>query len=126
MEPVRYLSDEWLRLADRQLNGFTPVSEPVSVGVRVRSGPEGDRHYRLILGPDRVGVDVGDDGCGVTMTLDWDTAVAIAQGVSSAQRAFLDGNVQLGGDASLLLGHQQELAEIDDRLGELRAATVFS
>lgn len=125
MESVLYLSDEWLRIADEQLAELSPVSGTVAVGMRVRSGPEGDRIYRLVLGPDRVGVAEGDDGCGVHMTLGWDVAVAIAKGRRSAQRAFLDGEVQLGGDTSVLLGHQQELADIDDRLADLRAVTQY-
>ncbi len=123
---IRYLSDEWLRRADEDLGSLTPIPASVAVGIIVRSGPEGDRGYRLILGPDRVGVEPGADGSGVQMTLDWDVAVAIANGRSSAQRAFLDGQMQLGGDASLLLGHQGELADIDDQLAELRAVTNYS
>ncbi len=123
---VRYLSDEWLRRADEDLAGLTPISSAVEVGILVRSGPEGDRGYRLILGPDRVGVEPGADGSGVQMSLDWDVAVAIANGATSAQRAFLDGQMQLGGDTSLLLGHQSELGDIDDRFGDLRANTRYS
>lgn len=122
---VRYLSDEWMQRADRALAVLTPIAAPVAVGILVRSGPEGDRGYRLILGPDRVGVEVGTDGSGVQMSLDWDVAVAIAEGQTSAQRTFLDGQMQLGGDTSLLLGHQQELSNIDDQLDELRAITSY-
>ncbi len=137
---VRYLSDEWLDEADRQLGDLEPISGRVTVDVVVRSGPEGDRAYRLILGPDRVGIDRGsapDPGngarssggttvaSGVRMTLPWTVAVAIARGRASAQRAFLDGHIQFGGDASLLIGHQRELADIDDRLAELRSVTRY-
>lgn len=124
-ESVRYLSDRWLAQADRQLADLAPLAKDVSVGFRVLSGPEGDRRYRLILGPDRVGTAIGDDCCGVSLTMHWDMAVEIANGRQSAQRAFLDGEIQLGGDASVLLGHQRELAEIDDRLAELRAVTEY-
>ncbi len=124
-EPTRYLSDRWLKRADQQLAGLAPLADAVSVGFRVLSGPDGDRRYRLILGPDRVGAAAGDDGCGVSLTMHWDVAVQIANGRRSAQRAFLDGEIQLGGDASVLLGHQRELAEIDDRLAELRATTKY-
>ncbi len=124
-QTVRYLSDEWLRRADDDLTSLTPIPASVAVGILVRSGPEGDRGYRLILGPERVGVEAGTDGSGVQMSLDWDVAVAIANGESSAQRAFLDGQMQLGGDASLLLGHQSELADIDDKLDDLRAVTSY-
>ena len=122
---IRYLSHEWLQRADERLAGLNPVSEPVSVAMTVTGGPDGDRRYRLILGPDRVGISGGHDDSGVRMTLSWEVAVAIAQGRGSAQRSFLDGHLQLGGDTSLLLGHQQALAEIDDRLDDLRAEPDF-
>lgn len=123
--PVRYLSKQWLGAADRGLSTLTPISDTVSVGFQVRSGPDGDVAYHLVLGPDRVGAGAGPGDADVTMSLDWEVALEIAQGRRSAQRAFLDGEVQLGGDTSALLGHQQELAAIDDRLRELRSMTIY-
>ncbi len=123
-EPVLYLSDDWLARADQLLQHLKPVPDAVTIGVRVTGGPEGDRRYRLVLGPDRVGLDQAE-AAGATMSLTWDDATAIAQGQSSAQRAFLDGRLKLGGDTGLLLGHQDELNEIDDRLAQLRAATTY-
>lgn len=122
---VRYLSDDWLAEADAALAGLPALPRPVVVGFVVTDGPDGDRSYRLVLGPDRVGVAAGTEGAGVVLTQRWDTARAIARGEHSAQRAFLDGDVRLGGDVRVLLGHQGELAAIDDRLAELRARTTF-
>ncbi|MEM7274334.1 MAG: SCP2 sterol-binding domain-containing protein [Actinomycetota bacterium] len=122
--PVRYLSDDWLRRADELLADQPPLEAAVAVGMIVQGGPDGDRRYRMVLGPDRVGVDRSDE-VGVSLTMDWDVAVAIAQGRSSAQRAFLDGRLQLGGDAGVLLGHQKALAAVEDRLGPLRAVTDY-
>ncbi len=122
---VRYLSDEWLRLADHHLGDLGPVDGSVSVGMTVVGGPDGTRHYRLILGPDRVAIAAGLGDSGVRMTLQWSVAVAVAKGEAGAQRAFLDGDLQLGGDTSLLLGHQRTMAEIEDRLDRLRADTDF-
>ena len=122
---LRYLSDEWLARADRALGDLSPVDEEVAVGVTVTGGPDGERRYRLVLGPDRVGLDPEPEPAGVRMTMAWDDAVEIAQGRSSAQRAFLDGHLRLGGDLSLLLGHQDALARIDDRLAELRIDTRY-
>ncbi|MGI9595399.1 MAG: hypothetical protein ACR2QK_04525 [Acidimicrobiales bacterium] len=124
-ERLRYLSDRWLDEADRRLASLTPLPASVSVGMAVLGGPDGDRLYRLVLGPDRVGVALGLADSGVHMTLAWEVAVDIAQGRASAQRAFLDGRMQLGGDTSLLLGYQQQLADIEDRLDRLRADTDF-
>lgn len=129
----RYLDDRWLAEADTALSDLRPVEADLSIGVTVTGGPDGDRHYRLVLGPDRVGIDpggdggggAGDAGTGVRMTLGWPDAVAIARGAVSAQRAFLDGRLRLGGDTGLLLGHQEALAELDDRLAPLRAITRY-
>lgn len=124
-DKLRYLSDDWLAEADRRLADLHPITEAVSVGMTVEGGPDGDRAYRLILGPDRVGMEPGIADSGVRMTLPWAVAVAVAQAEASAQRAFLDGHLQLGGDTSLLLGHQRALADIEDRLDQLRAETDF-
>lgn len=121
--PLAYLSDGWLAAADRLLAGLRPVGAPVSVAVVVTGGPAGDRHYRLVLGPDLVGIDDRIDDAEVRMTLAWADAVSIAQGHSSAQRAFLAGRLRLGGDSSVLLGHQEALATVDDLLAPLRAET---
>lgn len=124
-EKTRYLSDEWLTKADEQLAALSPISTAVSVAMTVTDGPDGERNYRLVLGPERVGVAPGVGDSGVSMTVTWPVAVAIATGEASAQRAFLDGNLQLGGDTSLLLGHQQQLADIADKLDGLRSTTDF-
>lgn len=124
-DSLLYLSDPWLTEADAALSGLVPVPDEVTVGISVTGGPQGDRRYRLILGPDRVGVDPGPEPAGVTMTMAWPDAVAIAKGRASAQRAFLDGRLRLGGNTLLLLGHQDALAEIDDRLVTLRSHTRF-
>lgn len=124
-ETIPYLSAEWLQRADALLSTLPPVEDAVEVAIVIRSGPAGERRYRMVLGPDRVGMDADVDKAGVRMTMDWDVAVAIAKGEASAQRAFLDGRLQLGGDASLLLGHQQQLAAIEDNLKPLRAVTSY-
>lgn len=124
-ETVRYLSPEWIERSDRLLADLAPVDQELTVAVVVTGGPDGERSYRLVLGPDRVGMDQDGPSAGVRMTMGWDVAVSIATGQASAQRAFLDGRLQLGGDPGLLLGHQSALAAIDDRLLPLRAATDF-
>lgn len=122
---VPYLSEAWLQRADAALTDLPPIADDLAVGIVVTGGPDGDRHYRLILGPERVGVSPEPEPAGVRMSLAWADAVAIARGRSSAQRAFLDGRLRLGGDVSLLLGHQTAMAAIDDRLADLRAKTDF-
>ncbi len=139
-DTIDYLSDEWLDEADRAVADLSPLPDPVSVGIRV-VGERATRHYSLVLGPDRVAVrrpdgDEGEnEGDGdnrssrstesVRLTMPLPVAAAVAQGRVGAQRAFLDGQIQLGGDTTVLLGYQQQLSDIDDRLAALRARTRF-
>ena len=123
---MRYLSDQWLSRADTALGVLEPLNAAVLIGFVVEGGPEGDRPYMLELGPQAVRVVPGvDERAAVTLRLDWAVAVGIATGEASAQRAFLDGELVVGGDIGVLLGNQKVLATIDDHLAILRAETEF-
>ncbi len=61
----------------------------------------------------------------VSFTQDRATAAAIAQGTLSAQAAFLDGRVRLGGDLRSVLNHAAELAVIGDAFATVRATTTW-
>ncbi len=124
---IDYLSPEWLRSAGQAVASLVPIPSSVVVAVRVVDLPGGraDVEYCLVLGPDRVDIVIGGPDPDVSLTMPYEIAAAIAQGSIGAQRAFLDGDVRLGGDTTALLGHQDQLAEIEDRLGELRSRTRF-
>lgn len=74
-------------------------------GMRVRSGRAHD--------PD------------VSFQQDRSTAAAIAQGALSAQVAFMDGRLRLGGDLRSVLDHASDLAVIDDVFAAVRSATTW-
>ena len=78
---------------------------------RITDGPAW--HFRFADGAVRVhaGSDVDAD---VWLTSDEATAEAIQSGQLSAQRAFLDGVLQIGGDMTLLLTHRRALAAIGE------------
>lgn len=122
---VRYLSDAWLEEADAALRALTPLPGPLTVGFVVTGGPDGDRSYRVELGPGPVAVRAGAEGADVTLRQSWDTARAVAEGARSAQRAFLDGDIRVEGDVRVLLGHDGGLDVVEDRLAELRSRTTF-
>jgi hypothetical protein len=44
----------------------------------------------------------------------------------SAQRAFVEGRLRVGGDLSLLVTHQRAIAAVDDALAPVRARTTFA
>lgn len=126
---LRYLSDAWLEAADAALADQDPLPVVLRVGYRVVAGPPDGtsvRSHTLVLGPERVSIVGGLVEPTVTLTMEWEVATAIAQGRASAQRAFLDGLVQLGGQPDALLGHQDHLLAVDDLLASVRAETTFS
>ena len=120
-----YLSDPWLDAANAAVAALESLGSDLVVGISVVGGPQGDRSYHMSLGTDPVSIGAGTQNAGVTLTMSWSRAVAIATGHVSAQRSFLDGEIQLGGDAGKLLGHQKPLAELDDCLAEVRSRTDF-
>lgn len=67
----------------------------------------------------------GSSGADVSISVDYDTAAAIAQGHLSSQRALLEGRLRVGGRAASLAGRAAELAGVDPVPPALRAATTY-
>lgn len=119
-----YLSAEWLAAANDAVSHLEPTADPIGVGYIVTNTPEGDVAYTLVLGSTAVAVLIGTDSAGVTLTLDWDLAQRIFKGEESAQRAFLEGAIRVGGDVQLLVGNNDAMAAVDAELAHLRSQTV--
>lgn len=125
---LRYLSEAWVEAADVALADQDPLPVVLRVGYRVVDGPPDGASvwsHTLVLGPERVGIVGGLVEPTVTLTMKWEVAAAIAQGRASAQRAFLDGLVQLGGQPDALLGYQDRLSAVEDLLASVRAETTY-
>ena len=76
-------------------------------------------HIRVDDG--NIGLTVGPaDDATVTFRCDRATAVDIQQGRTSAQAAFMAGNLRVGGDVRALVAHQELLAGLTDVLAHLR------
>ncbi len=121
---IRYLSSEWLSAAHEAVKDLEPMPRAVGVAYVVTGTPEGDVSYTLVLGPDAVSVVTGTERAGVTLTLGWELALAVFKGEASAQRAFLDGSIRVGGDVQELVGNNDAMAAIDTELAHLRSQTV--
>lgn len=119
---MRYLSDQWIDAADASVRSIEPSAEPFAVSYIVTDGPDGDRSYTLDLGTPsiRPGADAA-----VGLRMRWDVATAIATGDRSAQRAFLDGDIQITGDTQALLGAGDTMAVAEAALSSLRARTAY-
>jgi hypothetical protein len=125
-----FLSDDWVLAIDEALDAVTAAGfePPITIEYHVGGGPEGDRTHQITLGPTGVGArrpsGSGGQAPTVTLSLDWELALAINQGEVSAQEAFLDGRIRLGGDPSSLLIHQEQLTAIDDVVASVRVRTT--
>jgi predicted oxidoreductase len=62
----------------------------------------------------------------VTLRTDRSTAEAIARGELSAQEAFVQGRLRVGGDVRALVRHADALAQLDESFAAVRADTVYA
>jgi hypothetical protein len=127
---VQYLSDEWIEAADTALSeGWDAAADDgdgTTIAYTVSGTPQGKVTYHLHFGPEGAGIASGlpDADPDVTMELDYDTAREIERGEASAQVAFMQGRIKLGGDVTVLLRGAERLAAVGDVLASLRDRTV--
>lgn len=128
---MRYLSPEWLAAAadaiahDATLQGLAAEIE-LTLEQTVADGPEGTVCWHLNLRNGRAELVSGPvSAADLRFTTNWDTAQSIARGELAAPTAFIDGQLRVGGDLTLLLRHHRKLAAVDDALANLRAKTSW-
>lgn len=127
---VQYLSDEWMTEAAAALAAApAPVdgdAEVVVLQYDVTAAPGGKRSYALRFDGTGIALDPGaHKDASASFTLDYDVAAQIAQGQLSAQAAFMQGRLKLGGDVMVLVRQHALLDGLDDALAELRARTEY-
>jgi len=136
--PVLYLSREWMDAARGALAADTGLKaataevrltlEQVVTGVPAEVGPDATGtvrwHVRVDQGEVALAAGAGPEP-DVRFTTDYATAAAVATGGLSAQRAFLDGRLRVGGDVGMLGRYQRAFAAVDDALAAVRAVTTF-
>lgn len=128
---VQYLSDEWLDEADAALRadgGLAGVTADLdlTVAYEVTGTPDGKRSYAVAFGGGPVTVvRPAPSDAQVSFSLDYDTAAAIARGDLSAQAAFMQGRLKLGGDVNVLIRDGAALDGVADALGDLRSRTEY-
>ncbi len=128
---VQYLSDEWMDEANAAL-AANPISidptdeERVLLQYDVTGGPGGKRRYAVVFADGAVTLDPGTHkDASASFTLDYDVAVQIARGELSAQAAFMQGSLKLGGDVMVLVRQHALLDGLDDVLADLRSRTEY-
>jgi putative sterol carrier protein len=121
---VKFLSDEWVRELDRS-SPRSATCRPELVGL-VLGYQVDDFEYHLEFTDAGVRAHLGAAGDPtVTFRCDRATATTIAQGESSAQRAFMSGKLRIGGDASALLRAHGAIAALGDVFAAIRPDTEW-
>ncbi len=125
----RYLSPAWLAAAaaavadDTGLQELAPPDRFVlqqEVVNRTDADP-GPTTWHVVFSSGGVELIAGPAGRpDVTLRCDTETAHRIHDGRDSAQQAFMEGRLQLGGDPHELLRRRELLASLTDALGPLR------
>lgn len=127
----RFLSPEWMAEASAAA-ATSPELAEASTGVHlvveqvVTGGPDGDVRYVVSLsdGQARLGAGEAADA-DVAFTTDWETAVAVATGASSAQDAFTSGRLSVRGDVTALLRHARAFDGLHAVFAGLRERTTY-
>ncbi len=134
---AQFLSPEWLIELEEAARSHERLAELTGdtrlvIEQRVVPGDDGTGAdapgfvYHLALDHGTVSVAEGPAADPtVTFTQTPELARAIATGEESAQRAFMTGDLRVGGNLQELLIHQQVLAELGDVFAQVRARTDF-
>jgi putative sterol carrier protein len=126
---AEHLSPAWIAaLAEAASQAEAPEGIDLVVQqVVIDGGPEGaEAAYAVEVAGGRVAVRAGRvDAPDITFTQDRATATAIARGELSAQSAFLDGRLRVGGDLSAALAAARVLSSLTDVFGAAREATSW-
>jgi hypothetical protein len=123
---ARYLSPEWLEAARSPVldKGTALVLEQVVLG-----GPDGTVVYRVHAGAGGAVIEWpvpdGAPAADLRITVDWETAVAVASGEMSSQRALMQGRLKLSGNPAGLADSVGALVGADALDPELRKSTTY-
>jgi hypothetical protein len=128
---LEFLSAAWLDALDRAAAaspapGRSDGDRRLVVQQRVHDGPGGDTTYHLVFDETGLRVQPGTpEAFDVSFDTDYDTAVAISSGAESAQAAFMDGRLRIGGNIHELLHSHDLLLAVDDVFAVVRAETAY-
>ena len=123
-----FLSPEWVAdLAEAARAATAPDGVALVVQQVVVDGRAGgEAAYAVRIADGAVAVTEGRaDDADLTLTQDRATAAAIARGELSAQAAFLEGRLQVGGDLDAARAGARALTALADLFAAPRAATAW-
>ncbi len=125
---ARYLSAEWFAAAASS----EPLSEPVRLVLEqvVRDTPEGTVVYRVEVAGEQARivwpVPEGAPTADLRISTDWPTAVSVARGDLSTQRALMEGRLRVSGSPGQLGEVSTSLGGVDAVPAGVRQETTFN
>lgn len=124
---AKFLSQEWADEVLSALNGSDDVRGALK-GVElciqqvVTGAPEGDVRYWTKFDDGKVEGGIGEAAdADVTITQDYDTAVAMNKGELNAQAAFMQGKLKVTGNMGKLLQNQGAMQSVAPALSSVAA-----
>jgi putative sterol carrier protein len=128
---ARYLSAEWFAEV-AAARGTRPglEGEPRLVLEQiVRATPGGDVRYLVVIEGTEAVIEQPPTGEGpppdLTISCEWGTATAIAQGHLSTQRALMQGRLRIRGNLARLSGKGADLSGLDPVPPDVRKTTTY-
>jgi hypothetical protein len=133
---ARFLSDEWFAEVRRhQPAAGAADPNPLVVEQVVPDAPGGEVRYRVVVAGSTARIEPVPSGArgtqdsgprpDLTITCNWATATAMAQGRLAAQAALMDGRLRIRGDLTRVAGGAARLAGLDPVPPEVRAGTTY-
>lgn len=126
---VAFLSPAWVCALDDAARDHTGLPDAIAglslvVEQEVTDAPGGPVRFHVVFDDGSMRVRNGPaPQPAVRFSQDLATAVAIATGTESAQRAFMTGRLQVGGDLRVLLEGREALTVLGDVFASVRPAT---
>jgi hypothetical protein len=110
-----FASDDWIGERARRL---AAIEVDPALTLRIEQWIDDAAAWTITVAGGRASMTAGAVGePDIRLLADATTAEAIHRGSLSAQRAFLDGTLRIGGDVSPLLEHRRALAAVTTALG---------
>ena len=121
---VQFLSDEWTKELKERLNEsdeFKKGAGSTTATIQqIITGPDGERRYWIQVGDGSVDMGSGDIAASdVTITQDYETAVALARSELNPVTAFMTGKLRISGNMMLLMQLQGALSEFPKVMQEM-------
>jgi SCP-2 sterol transfer family len=128
---ARFLSSEWFAEVAAAQGGRPEAGDGPSLVLEqiVKASPQGDVRYLIVVADGRAAIEHSGPGEGpdpdLTITCEWSTATAIAQGLLSTQRALMQGRLRVRGNVARLSAKVAEVTGLDPVPEEVRKNTTY-